>query len=98
MCLCLLNPIEPEIRVQIEVPDEIAAEVAVRIPPDASPSAVDDALRDHIQITPEFVTPDGSDAVEAILDDMLSRSWKTFPGPGPPCYARAREVYSGSVC
>jgi hypothetical protein len=53
----------------VEVPDEIAAEVALRIPPDASPSAVDDALRDHIQITPEFVTPDGSDAVEAILDD-----------------------------
>jgi hypothetical protein len=55
--------------VQIEVPDEIAAEVALRIPPDASPCAVDDALRDHIQITPAFVTPNGSDAVEAILED-----------------------------
>jgi hypothetical protein len=55
--------------VQIEVPDEIAAEVALRIPPDASPFQVDDALRDHIEISPEFVTPDGSDAIEAILDD-----------------------------
>jgi hypothetical protein len=55
--------------VQIEVPDEIAAEVALRIPPDASPCAVDDALRDHIEISPAFVTPDGSDAIEAILEN-----------------------------
>jgi Arc/MetJ family transcription regulator len=55
--------------VKIEVPDEIAAEVALRISADASPCAVDDALRDHIEISPAFVTPDGSDAIEAILDD-----------------------------
>jgi acetylornithine deacetylase/succinyl-diaminopimelate desuccinylase-like protein len=55
--------------VKIEVPDEIAAEVALRIPPDASPFQVDDALRDHIEISPTFVTPDGSDAIAAILED-----------------------------
>jgi hypothetical protein len=55
--------------VKIEVPAEIAAEVALRISADATPFQVDDALRDHIEISPTFVTPEGSDAIDRILDD-----------------------------
>jgi Arc/MetJ family transcription regulator len=53
----------------VEVPEEIAAEVALRTQADAPRTAVQDALRDHVQVETEYVTPDGRNVIDAILDD-----------------------------
>lgn len=58
-----------ETTVTLEVSDKIAAEVALRSSPDATPCEVRDALADHVIMQLEYVTPDGGDAVQAILDE-----------------------------
>jgi hypothetical protein len=55
--------------ITLEVSEKIAAEVALRSSPDASPCEVRDLLADHVMMQLEYATPDGGDAVEAILDE-----------------------------
>jgi Arc/MetJ family transcription regulator len=54
--------------IEIEVPDAVAAEVAVRTSPDASRSEVRDLLRDHVAHQHEYVTADGRNVIDVILD------------------------------
>ena len=55
--------------VQIEVPDEVLTEAALRTDSDANRTEIRDALHDHIGHRIEFVTTDGSSAVDAILTE-----------------------------
>lgn len=55
--------------VQIEVPDEVLTETALRTDADADRTEIRDALEDHIERDTEYVTPEGSSAVDAILSD-----------------------------
>jgi len=55
--------------VQIEVPDEVLTEAALRTDADADRTDIRDALEDHIERDTEYVTPDGSSAVDAILSN-----------------------------
>jgi len=56
-------------QIQIEVPDEVLTETALRTDSDANRTEIRDALRDHLNHKLEIVTPDGENAVDAILSD-----------------------------
>jgi acetylornithine deacetylase/succinyl-diaminopimelate desuccinylase-like protein len=58
-----------ESTVRIEVPQEVAAEVALRTAPNASRTQVRDYLAGHITHDIEYVTPDGRDAIDVILNN-----------------------------
>jgi len=60
---------EVDKQIQIEVPAEVLTEVALRTSKDADRTEIRDALEDHIERNTEYVTPDGSSAVDAILSD-----------------------------
>jgi len=55
--------------VQIEVPDEVLTETALRTDSDADRTDIRDALEDHIERDTEYVTPEGSSAVDALLSN-----------------------------
>jgi len=63
----LIHEVDREI--QIEVPNEVLTEAALRTDPDADRTDIRDALEDHIERDTEYVTPDGSSAVDAILSN-----------------------------
>jgi hypothetical protein len=54
-------------QLQIEVPHGILSEVARRTSEDATRTEIRDALHDHVRKEHEFRGPDGSSAVDMIL-------------------------------
>jgi len=60
-------------QLQVDVPHGILSEVARRTSEDATRTEIRDALHDHVQKEHEFRAPDGSSAVDMILQSKSQR-------------------------
>jgi len=61
-------------QLQVDVPHGILSEVARRTSEDATRTEIRDALHDHVRKEHEFRAPDGSSAVDMILQSKRDAS------------------------
>jgi hypothetical protein len=68
----LLHSVDRQL--QVDVPKEVLTEVARRTSADATRTEIRDALHDHVRKEHEFRGPDGSSAVDMILQSKTDPS------------------------
>jgi len=77
----LLHSVDRQL--QVDVPHGIVSEVARRTSEDATRTEIRDALHDHVRKEHEFRAPDGSSAVDIILNSK-SKSDASADGDSSP--------------
>jgi hypothetical protein len=77
----LLHSVDRQL--QVDVPHGILSEVARRTSEDATRTEIRDALHDHVRKEHEFRAPDGSSAVDMILNSK-SKSDASADGDSSP--------------